>query len=149
MATQHSSQPEPPSPVSEQPLPFPVLTEAQWRQRLTPDEYQVLREAGTEAPWSGEYTMTHDKGVYRCRGCGTQLFDSDSKFDSECGWPSFDEALPGTVQEFEDLSHGRQRVEIRCARCDSHLGHVFRGEGLTPKNTRHCVNSLAIRLDAS
>jgi peptide-methionine (R)-S-oxide reductase len=124
-----------------------VFTDEQWRQRLTPEEYEILRQAGTEAPWSGEYTTTRDQGVYRCRGCGAQLFDSDTKFDSQCGWPSFDEAIPAAVKEFEDQSRGRDRIEIRCARCDGHLGHVFRGEELTEKNTRHCVNSLAIRLD--
>lgn len=126
-----------------------VLSDEQWRQLLTPEEYRVLREAGTEAPWSGKYTTTHDNGIYHCRGCGAQLFDSDTKFDSDCGWPSFDDALPGAIAQVEDNSNGMRRVEIRCTRCDSHLGHVFRGEGLTPKNTRHCVNSLSIRLEPS
>lgn len=121
-------------------------TDAEWRIRLSPDEFRVLRQAGTEPPWSGEYVDTKAAGVYRCRACGVQLFDSDAKFSSDCGWPSFDEALPGTVTEIEDRSHGTVRTEIRCARCDSHLGHVFRGEHMTDKNTRHCVNSLSIRL---
>jgi peptide-methionine (R)-S-oxide reductase len=120
-------------------------TDEEWAVRLTPAEFRVLRRAGTEAPWSGEYVKT--KGVYRCRACGAQLFSSDTKFDSDCGWPSFDDAIPGTVKEIEDRSAGMLRVEIRCARCDSHLGHVFRGEHMTPKNTRHCVNSLSIKLD--
>ncbi|MEV6928607.1 peptide-methionine (R)-S-oxide reductase MsrB [Dactylosporangium sp. NPDC051485] len=122
-------------------------TDAQWRARLSPDEFRVLRLAGTEAPWSGEYVNTKTEGVYRCRACGEQLFTSDTKFDSHCGWPSFDNAIPGTVKEIEDRSHGMVRTEIRCARCDSHLGHVFRGEQMTEKNTRHCVNSLSIKLD--
>jgi peptide-methionine (R)-S-oxide reductase len=122
-------------------------SEDEWRIRLSPDEFRVLRRAGTEAPWSGEYVSTKDEGVYRCRGCGAQLFSSDTKFDSHCGWPSFDDALPGAVKEIEDRSLGMERTEIRCVRCDSHLGHVFRGERYTAKDTRHCVNSLSIRLD--
>jgi peptide-methionine (R)-S-oxide reductase len=121
-------------------------TEAEWRVRLSPDEFRVLRKAGTDAPWTGEYVSTKEPGVYRCRACGAQLFTSDAKFDSHCGWPSFDDAIPGTVTEIEDNSLGMHRTEIRCARCDSHLGHVFRGEMMTPANTRHCVNSLSIRL---
>ncbi|KUL35879.1 peptide-methionine (R)-S-oxide reductase MsrB [Actinoplanes awajinensis] len=122
-------------------------TEDEWRIRLDPDEFRVLRQAGTEPAWSGEYVSTKDEGMYRCRGCGTELYPSDTKFDSHCGWPSFDDAIPGAVKEIEDRSHGMTRVEIRCANCDGHLGHVFKGEGFTPKNTRHCVNSLSIRLD--
>ncbi len=122
-------------------------TEEEWRVRLSPAEYRVLREAGTERPWTGEYLDTKTPGVYRCRACGLELFSSDTKFDSHCGWPSFDDALPGAVKEIEDNSLGMRRVEIRCARCDSHLGHVFKGEGFTPKDTRHCVNSVSIRLD--
>jgi peptide-methionine (R)-S-oxide reductase len=130
-----------------EPLVSLPTTDAEWRARLSPDEFRVLRLAGTEAAWSGEYVNTKADGVYRCRACGQQLFDSGAKFDSHCGWPSFDDAIPGTVKEIEDASHGMVRTEIRCARCDSHLGHVFRGERMTAKNTRHCVNSLSIRLD--
>ncbi|MDI5941950.1 peptide-methionine (R)-S-oxide reductase MsrB [Micromonospora harpali] len=122
-------------------------TEDEWRVRLSPEEFRVLREAGTERPWTGEYVDTKTPGVYRCRACGAQLYPSDTKFDSHCGWPSFDDAIPGAVKEIEDDSHGMRRTEIRCARCDSHLGHVFRGEGFTPKDTRHCVNSISIRLE--
>ncbi|RAK33177.1 peptide-methionine (R)-S-oxide reductase [Actinoplanes lutulentus] len=122
-------------------------TEDEWRIRLSPAEFRVLREAGTEAPWTGEYVDTKTEGIYDCRACGAQLYPSDTKFDSHCGWPSFDDAIPGAVKEIEDRSAGMLRVEIRCARCDSHLGHVFRGEGFTSKNTRHCVNSLSIRLE--
>jgi peptide-methionine (R)-S-oxide reductase len=121
-------------------------TEDEWRVRLSPEEFRVLRQAGTERPWTGEYVTTKTPGVYHCRGCGAELFHSDTKFDSHCGWPSFDDAIPGAVKEVEDNSLGMRRIEIRCARCDSHLGHVFRGEGFTPKNTRHCVNSISIRL---
>lgn len=122
-------------------------TNDEWRVRLTPEEFHVLREAGTERPWTGEYVDTKTQGVYHCRACGLELFSSDTKFDSHCGWPSFDDAIPGRVKEIEDRSLGMARTEIRCARCDSHLGHVFHGEGFTPKDTRHCVNSVSIKLE--
>ncbi|MEU5561639.1 MULTISPECIES: peptide-methionine (R)-S-oxide reductase MsrB [Micromonospora] len=122
-------------------------TEDEWRVRLTPEEFRVLREAGTERAFTGEYVDTKTQGVYHCRACGLELFSSDTKFDSHCGWPSFDDAIPGRVKEIEDRSLGMSRTEIRCARCDSHLGHVFRGEGFTANDTRHCVNSLSIRLE--
>ncbi|MDH6460360.1 peptide-methionine (R)-S-oxide reductase [Micromonospora sp. A200] len=122
-------------------------TEEEWRVRLSPQEFRVLREAGTEPPWTGEYVDTKTPGVYHCRACGLELFSSDTKFDSHCGWPSFDDAIPGRVKEIEDRTLGHSRTEIRCARCDSHLGHVFHGEHFTPKDTRHCVNSLSIRLE--
>ncbi|WP_030488655.1 peptide-methionine (R)-S-oxide reductase MsrB [Micromonospora chokoriensis] len=122
-------------------------TDDEWRVRLTPEEFHILREAGTERPWTGEYVDTKTQGVYHCRACGLELFSSDTKFDSHCGWPSFDDAIPGRVKEIEDRSLGMVRTEIRCARCDSHLGHVFHGEGLTPKDTRHCVNSVSIKLE--
>ncbi|MDG4792309.1 peptide-methionine (R)-S-oxide reductase MsrB [Micromonospora sp. WMMD1082] len=124
-------------------------TEDEWRVRLSPDEFRVLREHGTEPAWTGEYVDTKTPGMYRCRACGAELYPSDTKFDSHCGWPSFDDAIPGAIREIEDNSLGMRRTEIRCARCDSHLGHVFHGEGFTPKDTRHCVNSLSIRLDPS
>ncbi|MDR7273544.1 peptide-methionine (R)-S-oxide reductase MsrB [Catenuloplanes atrovinosus] len=122
-------------------------TEEEWRVRLNPQEFRVLRQAGTEAPWTGEYVNTKTEGVYHCRACGQELFSSDTKFDSNCGWPSFDDAIPGTVVEIEDRSLGMLRTEIRCSNCGSHLGHVFRGEGFTPRNTRHCVNSISVRLE--
>jgi peptide-methionine (R)-S-oxide reductase len=122
-------------------------TEDEWRVRLSPEEFHVLREHGTERPWTGEYVDTKTQGVYHCRACGLELFSSDTKFDSHCGWPSFDDAIPGRVKEIEDRSLGMARTEIRCARCDSHLGHVFHGEGFTPKDTRHCVNSISVRLE--
>ncbi|MEU8068658.1 peptide-methionine (R)-S-oxide reductase MsrB [Micromonospora sp. NPDC049151] len=124
-------------------------SEDEWRVRLSPEEFRVLREAGTEAPWTGEYVDTKTPGVYRCRACGLELFRSDDKFDSHCGWPSFDDAIPGAVKEIPDNTLGMRRTEIRCARCDSHLGHVFEGEGFTPKDTRHCVNSISVRLEPS
>jgi peptide-methionine (R)-S-oxide reductase len=122
-------------------------TEDEWRVRLTPAEFRVLRQAATEPAWVGEYVDTKTEGMYECRACGAALYPSDTKFDSHCGWPSFDDAIPGAVKEIEDRAHGMVRTEIRCARCDSHLGHVFKGEGFTPKDTRHCVNSLSVRLD--
>ncbi|WBB72085.1 peptide-methionine (R)-S-oxide reductase MsrB [Micromonospora sp. WMMD1128] len=124
-------------------------TEDEWRVRLSPEEFRVLREAGTEAPWTGEYVDTKTPGIYHCRACGLELFRSDAKFDSHCGWPSFDDAIPGAVKEIPDNTLGMRRTEIRCARCDSHLGHVFEGEGFTPKDTRHCVNSISVRLEPS
>lgn len=129
--------------LSESELP---RTEDEWRVRLSPEEFRVLRQAGTERPWTGEYVETKTPGTYQCRACGADLFSSETKFDSHCGWPSFDDAIPGAVKEIEDNSLGMRRVEIRCARCDSHLGHVFHGEGFTPKDTRHCVNSISVRL---
>jgi peptide-methionine (R)-S-oxide reductase len=121
-------------------------TDDEWRVRLSPDEFRVLRQAGTERAWSGEYVDTKTEGMYQCRACGADLYPSETKFDSHCGWPSFDDTIPGSVKEIVDRSHGMERTEIRCARCDSHLGHVFKGEWMTDKNTRHCVNSLSIKL---
>jgi peptide-methionine (R)-S-oxide reductase len=122
-------------------------TEDEWRVRLRPEEFRVLRQAGTEPPWSGEYVDTTTPGVYRCRACGTDLFSSETKFDAHCGWPSFDQALPGAIRYLEDRSLGTIRTEVRCARCDSHLGHRFDGEGFTPTNARYCINSISMRLD--
>ena len=130
-------------------LPTSALptTEEEWRVRLSPAEFRVLRQAGTERAWTGEYVDTKTAGTYECRACGAQLYQSNDKFDSHCGWPSFDDAIPGAIKEIDDVSGGMVRTEIRCARCDSHLGHVFRGEMMTAKNTRHCVNSISIKLD--
>jgi peptide-methionine (R)-S-oxide reductase len=122
------------------------VTEEEWQVRLSPDEFRVLRTGATERAWTGEYVETKTEGMYECRACGAALYPSDDKFDSNCGWPSFDDAIPGAVKEIDDYSMGMVRTEIRCANCDSHLGHVFRGEQFTAKNTRHCVNSLSLRL---
>jgi len=122
------------------------VTEQQWRERLSPEEFQVLRKGGTEPPWSGEYVSTKADGTYHCRACGAALFASDTKFESGSGWPSFDDALPGAIRYVEDRSHGMVRTEVRCANCDSHLGHKFDGEGLTPKDTRYCINSVSLSL---
>ncbi|MGL5928586.1 MAG: peptide-methionine (R)-S-oxide reductase MsrB [Dermatophilaceae bacterium] len=124
-------------------------TEEQWREQLSPAEYQVLREAGTERPFTGEYTDTKAVGVYACRACGAELFRSETKFDSHCGWPSFYAPLAGdSVEYLEDRSlPGRPRVEVRCATCGSHLGHVFEGEGYgTPTDQRYCINSVSLTL---
>lgn len=124
------------------------LTEEQWRERLTPQEFHVLRQAGTEAPFRGEYTDTKTEGVYSCRACGAELFRSDTKFESHCGWPSFYSPLAGDrVEYLEDSTLGMRRVEVRCANCGSHLGHVFEGEGYdTPTDQRYCINSISLRL---
>jgi peptide-methionine (R)-S-oxide reductase len=124
-------------------------TDEEWRVRLSPAEYRVLRQAGTEAPWTGEYVETKTRGVYRCRACGAELFSSDTKFDSHCGWPSFFSPLAeDRVRYIEDNSHGMRRVEVRCGTCGSHLGHVFEGEGYpTPTDQRYCINSISLTLE--
>lgn len=125
-----------------------VKSDAEWRELLTPAEYQVLRQAGTERPFVGEYTDTKTEGVYACRACGAELFRSDTKFESHCGWPSFYTPLAGdAVIERTDVSMGMKRVEVVCAACHSHLGHVFEGEGYgTPTDLRYCINSISMRL---
>jgi peptide-methionine (R)-S-oxide reductase len=126
--------------------PKVMKTEAEWREQLTPAEYHVLREAGTERAFTGDYTDTKTVGVYSCRACGTELFRSTAKFDSHCGWPSFDDAITEAVDLIEDRSHGMVRTEVRCHHCGSHLGHLFEGEGYTDKNQRYCINSISMRL---
>jgi peptide-methionine (R)-S-oxide reductase len=130
--------------------PAPVTkSDEEWRAQLTPDEYAVLRRAGTERAFTGEYTDNHRVGVYRCRACGTELFRSEHKFDSHCGWPSFFTPLAGErVIEREDSTMGMRRVEVLCANCHSHLGHVFEGEGYgTPTDLRYCINSISMTFE--
>jgi len=124
-------------------------SEAEWRERLTPTEYKVLREAATERAFTGEYTDTETVGVYHCKACGAELFRSETKFHSGCGWPSFYQPTSDdAVTLIEDRSLGMVRVEARCAACDSHLGHVFRGEGYgTPTDERWCINSVSLSLE--
>ncbi|MFJ3877488.1 peptide-methionine (R)-S-oxide reductase MsrB [Streptomyces sp. NPDC090077] len=123
-------------------------TDEQWQAELTPSEYQVLRLAGTEPAFRGEYTDTKTEGVYSCRGCGAELFRSSEKFESHCGWPSFfDPKDTDAVELKADTSHGMVRTEVLCATCGSHLGHVFEGEGYpTPTDQRYCINSISLRL---
>jgi len=129
---------------------YPVdLSDQEWRTKLSPEEYSVLRKGGTERPFTGEYTDTHTQGVYSCRACGAELFRSSEKFDSHCGWPSFFAPLAeDRVEYLEDRSGGMLRTEVRCAACGSHLGHVFEGEGYgTPTDQRYCINSISVRLE--
>ncbi|SFE06345.1 peptide-methionine (R)-S-oxide reductase [Actinopolyspora alba] len=129
--------------------PKVVKSEQQWRERLDQDEYAVLRQGATEAPYSGDYVEEKTQGVYECRACGAELFRSGTKFESHCGWPSFwDPSDSEAVLLREDRSHGMVRVEVLCASCHSHLGHVFEGEGYpTPTDQRYCINSIALRLE--
>lgn len=121
--------------------------EEEWRRRLTPEQYAVLRQAGTEPPFSGRYVDTDDDGMYHCAACGAPLFDSNTKYHSGSGWPSFTQAVsPDAVKLVEDHSHGMIRTEVRCARCDSHLGHVFDDGPREAGGLRFCMNSVALDL---
>jgi peptide-methionine (R)-S-oxide reductase len=132
--------------TTDQSAPQVTKSDEQWRAELTPAEYAVLRKAGTERPYTGEYTDNHRTGSYSCRACGAELFRSDQKFDSHCGWPSFFSPLAGDkIIERADVSLGMRRVEVLCANCHSHLGHVFEGEGYpTPTDLRYCINSISM-----
>jgi peptide-methionine (R)-S-oxide reductase len=133
----------------ELPAPPVAKTDEQWRAELSPAEYQVLRKAGTERAFTGEYTDNHTVGVYSCRACGTELFRSTEKFDSHCGWPSFFSPLAGDrIIERDDSGLGMKRTEVLCANCHSHLGHVFAGEGYgTPTDLRYCINSISLKFE--
>lgn len=135
--------------TKELPTPAVAKTDEQWRAELTPEQYEVLRDAGTERPFTGEYTDNHREGVYRCRACGAELFRSEHKFDSHCGWPSFFTPLAGeNVIERTDRAWGMSRTEVLCANCHSHLGHVFAGEGYdTPTDQRYCINSISLTFE--
>ena len=121
-------------------------TDEQWREVLTPEQFAVLRKKNTEAPFSGEYDGLYADGVYACAACGQVLFDSKTKFDAQCGWPSFYDAKPDAVVLTKDNSAGMLRTEVTCSNCGSHLGHIFEGEGFsTPTDKRFCINSLSLK----
>ena len=121
-------------------------TQEEWKAKLTPEEYYVLREKGTERPFSGEFENHHEKGIYVCKGCGTELFRSETKFDAHCGWPSFYEGIDkSNIKEIVDRSHGMIRTEVTCAKCGGHLGHVF-NDGPTETGKRYCINSVCLDL---
>lgn len=119
-----------------------------WKSLLSAQEYHILREKGTEPPGSGQYNKFYESGIYKCAGCGTPLYKSETKFNSGCGWPAYYDNIPGAVERHEDNTFGMTRIEITCANCGGHLGHVFKGEGFpTPTNERHCVNSISVKFE--
>lgn len=125
-------------------MSYPIQkSEAEWKEELGAERYRILRQKGTEMAGTGKYNMHFEKGSYNCGACGEKLFESSSKFDAGCGWPSFDESIPGKVEYIKDTSHGMLRTEILCATCGSHLGHVF-DDGPTESGQRYCVNSLSV-----
>lgn len=123
-----------------------VKKEEQWKEELTPEQYRILREKGTEPPFSGQYVNTKEQGIYTCAACGNVLFSSDTKFDSGTGWPSFDQAIPGSVEMHTDESYGMERTEVTCAKCGGHLGHVFNDGPANTTGQRFCINSSCLLL---
>ncbi|KAK9457371.1 methionine sulfoxide reductase B [Dipodascopsis uninucleata] len=125
-------------------------SDEEWRAVLTPAQFKVLREKGTERPFTGEYEFHHDVGTYKCAGCNAPLYKSSTKFDSGCGWPAFYDAIPGAIKRFEDRSFGMLRTEMVCANCGGHLGHIFKGEVgyKVPTDERHCVNSISLKFES-
>lgn len=127
-------------------MPNIKKTDSEWRGQLTKDQYKVLRKKATEAPFSGEYDSVFDPGTYTCAACGAKLFSSDTKFDAYCGWPSFYDAIDGSVEFHQDNSFGANRTEVTCVNCGGHLGHIFEGEKFdTPTDQRYCINSLSLQ----
>ena len=127
---------------------YPIVkSESEWHNELSDEEFRVLRKKSTELPFTGQYNNHFDKGIYRCRACDTPLYDSESKFESGCGWPSYNKALPGALEFIKDNSHGMIRTEIVCAKCGGHQGHVF-NDGPSSTGERYCVNSVSIRFDS-
>ncbi|PIR74541.1 MAG: peptide-methionine (R)-S-oxide reductase [Candidatus Magasanikbacteria bacterium CG10_big_fil_rev_8_21_14_0_10_47_10] len=120
--------------------------EEEWKEKLSPEQYEVLRQKGTERPFTGKYHDSHEKGMFTCAGCGAQLFSSDTKFESGSGWPSFDRALPGAVELRDDSSMGMKRTEVVCAKCGGHLGHIFEDGPKETTGKRFCINSCALDL---
>ncbi|WP_299436063.1 peptide-methionine (R)-S-oxide reductase MsrB [uncultured Aquimarina sp.] len=123
-------------------------TEEEWKKELSEEQYRILRQKGTERPFTGEYNIHSENGTYKCMACQVPLFESTSKFDSGCGWPSFDESIEGSVEYLKDTTHGMIRTEILCTNCGSHLGHIF-DDGPTTTGQRYCVNSISIGFDKS
>ena len=122
-----------------------TMTDKDWKEKLTAEEYYILREKGTERPFTGKYNDFFEKGYYVCAACGNKLFNSSTKYNSSCGWPSFDEAIEGSVKYTKDTSHGMVRIEVTCAKCDGHLGHVFEDGPKETTGNRYCMNSVSLK----